>query len=147
MALALRGRAVALDAAGETSTPLVIVGGIIIDGTGRPPLPDGVIVIRNGQFVSVTSVGTGSLQADAPRIDAGGKWIRLCAAVVSSPGASREARARRERDYQPGLDGQRRHAPRLVHVADLARGLGGSSRRDGRGRPRPRGSSGAGGGR
>lgn len=100
MALALRGRAVALDAAGETSTPLVIVGGIIIDGTRRPPLPDGVIVIRNGQFVSVTSVGTGSLPADAPRIDAGGKWIRRCAAVVSSPGASREARARRERDYQ-----------------------------------------------
>jgi len=38
--------AVALVAAGETAAPLVIVRGSIIDGTGRPPLPDGVIVIR-----------------------------------------------------------------------------------------------------
>ena len=62
-------------AAGETAAPLVIVGGTVIHGTGRPPLPDGVVVIRNGKFVSVTSAETGSLPADARRIDADGKWI------------------------------------------------------------------------
>ncbi len=67
--------AVALAEAGETATPLVIVGGTVIDGTGRPPLPNGVIIIRDGKFVSVMSAGTESLPADARRIDAGGKWI------------------------------------------------------------------------
>jgi len=66
---------VARAAAGETAAPLVIVGGTVIDGTGRPPLPDGVLVIRDGKFVSVTSAGTGGLPADARRIDAAGKWI------------------------------------------------------------------------
>jgi imidazolonepropionase-like amidohydrolase len=81
--LALRGLAIAalalftvsLATAGETAAPLVIVGGTVIDGTGRPPLPDGVIAIRDGKFVSVTSVGAGNLPAGARRIDAGGKWI------------------------------------------------------------------------
>ena len=83
MTLALRALAIAALAllavaravAGQTAAPLVIVGGTVIDGTGRPPLPDGVIVIREGKFVSVTPAGTGSLPADARRIDAGGKWI------------------------------------------------------------------------
>ena len=56
---------VALAAAGETAAPLVIVSGTVIDGTGRPPLPGGVIVIQDGTFVSVTSAGTGSPPADA----------------------------------------------------------------------------------
>ena len=67
--------AAARAAAGEPAAPLVIVGGTVIDGTGRPPLPDGVIVIRDGKFASVTSAGTGSPPADARRIDAGAKWI------------------------------------------------------------------------
>jgi imidazolonepropionase-like amidohydrolase len=83
MTLALRGLALAalaflavtLAEARETAAPLVIAGGTVIDGTGRPPLPDGVIVVRDGKFVSVTSAGTGSPPAGARRIDAGGKWI------------------------------------------------------------------------
>ena len=83
MTFALRGLALAalalgaaaLAEAGETAASLVIVGGTVIDGTGRPPLPDGVIVVRDGKFVSVTSAGTGSVPTAARRIDAVGKWI------------------------------------------------------------------------
>ena len=48
MTLAPRDLAIAALAAcavaGGTAAPPVIVGGPFIDGTGRPPLPDGVIV-------------------------------------------------------------------------------------------------------
>lgn len=71
VALAVIGPA----AAAETVAPLVIVGGTVIDGTGGPPRPDAIIVVRDGKFVSVTSAGAGSLPADARRIDAAGKWI------------------------------------------------------------------------
>jgi hypothetical protein len=43
-----------------------------------------------------------------------GRWL------MRRGGAPRETLARRQRDDQPGLDGRRRHAPRLVHVTDLA---------------------------
>jgi imidazolonepropionase-like amidohydrolase len=61
--------------AGDTNASLVIVGGTVIDGTGRPPLPNGVIVIRDGKFVSVMPAGAGSPPGDARRIEATGKWI------------------------------------------------------------------------
>jgi imidazolonepropionase-like amidohydrolase len=65
----------ALAGAGDTNAPLVIVGGTVIDGTGRPPLTNGVILIRDGKFVSVMSAGSGSLPAHVRRIEAAGKWI------------------------------------------------------------------------
>ena len=53
----------------------MITGGTLIDGTGRTPLSDSVIVIRDGRIAQVTTAGAGSIPLDARRLDAHGKWI------------------------------------------------------------------------
>ena len=71
--LALLAAPVAADARG--AVPLIITGGTLIDGTGREPLPDSVIVIQSGKIVTVTAGGVGAAPVEARRIDAGGSWI------------------------------------------------------------------------
>ena len=54
---------------------LVVQGGRLIDGTGRPPIENSVIVIREGRFQAVGRNGEVSMPADARMIDVKGKTV------------------------------------------------------------------------
>ena len=54
---------------------LVVQGGRLIDGTGRPPIVDSVIVIQAGRFQTVGRSGQVSIPAGAETIDAKGKTV------------------------------------------------------------------------
>jgi hypothetical protein len=54
---------------------LVVQGGRLIDGTGRPPMENAVIVIRGGRFQAVGRSGEVSIPADAQMIDVQGKTV------------------------------------------------------------------------
>jgi hypothetical protein len=53
----------------------VVRGGKLIDGTGRPPIENSLVVIRDGRFESVGVDGHGALPPDAEVIDASGKTV------------------------------------------------------------------------
>lgn len=55
--------------------PLAIVGGTLIDGTGRPPLTDSAIVMQDGRIREVGKRGAISIPQGAEVIDATGKSI------------------------------------------------------------------------
>ena len=55
--------------------PIVIRGGLLIDGTGAAPVPNSVITIVNGRIQSAGREGSVSIPADAAVIDATGKTI------------------------------------------------------------------------
>lgn len=61
--------------ANSSALPLAIVGGTIIDGTGGPPLADGVILIEGGKIMAIARSGQISIPKKASRIDASGKYI------------------------------------------------------------------------
>jgi len=54
---------------------LVVQGGKLIDGTGRPPIEDSVIVIETGRFLAVGRRGEVPIPADAQVIEVRGKTI------------------------------------------------------------------------
>src|SRR4029077_2718158 len=54
---------------------LVVQGGKLIDGTGRPPIENSVIVIQAGKFQAVGENGEIAIPADAQVIDVRGKTI------------------------------------------------------------------------
>ena len=54
---------------------LVVQGGKLIDGTGRPPVDDAVITIRSGRFQAVGKRGEVSVPAGAEIIDVHGKTV------------------------------------------------------------------------
>lgn len=60
---------------GKISGTKVILGGTLIDGTGRAPIPDAVIVIRDARVVSITSGSNAALPAAAESISVRGKFI------------------------------------------------------------------------
>ncbi|MGH7816961.1 MAG: amidohydrolase family protein, partial [Candidatus Binatia bacterium] len=65
-----------LAAPGWTQTrPVVIQGGTLIDGTGRQPLADAVIVFQDGRIRDVGKRGEVSVPPNAEVIDAKGKTI------------------------------------------------------------------------
>jgi imidazolonepropionase-like amidohydrolase len=55
--------------------PIALMGATIIDGTGAKPVPDGVIVVKDGRFLAAGSRGSVAVPADAIRIDAAGKYV------------------------------------------------------------------------
>jgi len=55
--------------------PVVIVGGTLIDGTGRPPLADAVVIFQGGRIREVGRRGEVSVPPSAEVIDAKGKTI------------------------------------------------------------------------
>src|SRR4051812_35331518 len=55
--------------------PLVIRGGLLIDGTGAAPVPNSIITIVNGRIQSVGRDGSGTIPADSLVIDATGKTV------------------------------------------------------------------------
>ncbi len=54
---------------------IVISGGTLIDGTGRQPVPDSVIVVQGNRIQSVVQRGRLSIPAGAQTIDATGKFV------------------------------------------------------------------------
>lgn len=54
---------------------VAIVGGTLIDGTGRPPLADAAVVMQDGRFLAVGKRGEVSVPSGAEVIDAKGKII------------------------------------------------------------------------
>jgi hypothetical protein len=54
---------------------LVVQGGTLIDGTGRPPIENCVIVIQGGRFQTVGRSGVVSIPAGAEVIDVKGKTV------------------------------------------------------------------------
>jgi hypothetical protein len=54
---------------------LVVQGGKLIDGTGRPPIENSVIVIRSGKFQAVGRRGEVAIPADAELMDVKGKTV------------------------------------------------------------------------
>ena len=56
-------------------TSIALIGATLIDGTGSPPIPDGVIIVKEGRFAAVGSAKSVSIPPDATRIDAKGKYV------------------------------------------------------------------------
>ena len=54
---------------------LVVQGGRLIDGTGRPPIDNSVIVIQEGKFQAIGRGGQVSIPAHAEVIDVQGKTV------------------------------------------------------------------------
>ncbi len=61
--------------ASAQTRPVVIQGGMLIDGTGRQPLADAVVVFQDGRVREVGERGKVSVPQDAEVIDAKGKTI------------------------------------------------------------------------
>lgn len=55
--------------------PLAIVGATLIDGTGRAPVPDSVVVVNNGRIVSVGTRTSSRIPDGATVFDASGKTL------------------------------------------------------------------------
>ena len=60
---------------GSRSETLAIVGGTLIDGTGKDPVPDSVVVIEKGQIVAAGPRKEVKIPRGATKIDARGKTI------------------------------------------------------------------------
>lgn len=54
---------------------LALVGATLIDGTGGPPRPDAVVVIRDGKIETVASRAGFAVPKHTTEIDVRGKWI------------------------------------------------------------------------
>ncbi len=55
--------------------PLAIVGATLIDGTGKPTVPDAVVVVNNGRIVAAGPRASVKIPAGATRFDAKGKTL------------------------------------------------------------------------
>jgi Amidohydrolase family len=74
----IAGSALASGIAAQAQTPApvtVIQGGLLIDGTGRPPIENSVIVIEGDRFKSIGRSGEVAIPAGAQVIDVKGKTI------------------------------------------------------------------------
>ena len=73
--------ATTLVACGPAPTPapepgaIAYVGATVVDGTGAEPVPDAVLVVRDGRIECVGSEVECPLPADAGTVDLGGLWI------------------------------------------------------------------------
>ena len=52
-----------------------VVGGTLIDGTGAPPVPDAVVVMRDGYITCAGAKAACKVPSGASRIDARGMWV------------------------------------------------------------------------
>jgi len=51
------------------------VGATVLDGMGGAPVPDGIVVVRDGRVESVGARGSVAIPTDAEVVDLSGKWI------------------------------------------------------------------------
>ncbi|MCX8160335.1 MAG: amidohydrolase family protein [Candidatus Saccharicenans sp.] len=59
----------------EKSVVVAVVGGTLIDGTGREPLANAVIIIEGDKIKEVGPAGKVKIPKEAQKIEATGKWI------------------------------------------------------------------------
>ncbi len=59
----------------ETEGTLALVGATLIDGTGRPPVPDAVVVVRDGRIAAAGPRGSVAVPAGARVVDVAGKYL------------------------------------------------------------------------
>lgn len=72
----LRGALISLTLAGAVGAQTTaIVGGTIVDGTGRDAVPNGVVVVQGGRIACVGTVAQCAVPAGATRVDASGRFI------------------------------------------------------------------------
>src|SRR4051794_14812937 len=69
------GAAVFFVCGAQAQTSIVIAGGTLIDGTGRPPVEDSVIVIEGNRFKAVGKRVEVAIPAGSQIVDASGKHI------------------------------------------------------------------------
>jgi imidazolonepropionase-like amidohydrolase len=62
-------------AGGAFAGTFVIGGATLIDGTGRPPVPDAVVVVRDGKIVAAGPRGQVMVPRNIERVDAKGKTL------------------------------------------------------------------------
>jgi imidazolonepropionase-like amidohydrolase len=60
---------------GAAPPPMALVGATLVDGTGSPPVPDAVVIMRGGRVECAGARGACPVPLDAHRVDAKGKWI------------------------------------------------------------------------
>jgi len=71
-----RGAALLLIAATSLAAQnIAVTGATVIDGTGKAPIADGVVVITNGRISAVGKAGTVQVPASTRTIDARGKYV------------------------------------------------------------------------
>ena len=61
--------------ASQKEAPLAIVGATVVDGTGKSPIYDGVVVMEHGRFTIVGRRGKVKMPSDARIVSARGKWL------------------------------------------------------------------------
>lgn len=52
-----------------------MTGATILDGTGRPPISNGVVLIQGGRIAAVGAANDVAIPSSATRIDATGKFL------------------------------------------------------------------------
>jgi len=60
---------------GRRTGTFAFVGATLIDGTGKPPIPNAVVVTSNGKIVAAGPSASVKVPADAQRVDVSGKYI------------------------------------------------------------------------
>ncbi len=60
---------------GTSAPPRALVGGILVDGTGVPPLADAVVLLRGGKIECAGSRQTCAVPDGVEVVDARGRWI------------------------------------------------------------------------
>ena len=60
---------------GLPAPPKVIVGGTLIDGTGRPPIADAIVIVELGKIVVATSSNGIKIPENAVKTNAKGLYI------------------------------------------------------------------------
>jgi len=61
--------------AGAQTKPVAVVGATLIDGAGRAPVTDSVVIVRDGKFQAIGKRGEVQIPQDAEVIEAAGKSI------------------------------------------------------------------------
>src|SRR5258708_26318686 len=74
--LAAAGACVSFVAQAQTPEQILVIrGGLLVDGTGRPPIDNSVIVIEGDRFKAIGRSGEVTVPAGAQVIDAKGKTV------------------------------------------------------------------------
>ena len=60
---------------GRRTGTFAFVGATVIDGTGKPPIPNATVVTSGGKIVAVGPSASVKIPADAQRIDVSGKYM------------------------------------------------------------------------